>query len=131
MYYTKYTCTLCMCMMALGYVYLCSSVNTRTLYSQAYFAHAFLFLSQLPVTDSNDLIDLLDMQDLSHSDIDEGDLYPSLLELSMDHNSPVLGSPCEDMVPITVSCNESGDFGIVLRHFTVLANIPVSCCCVV
>ena len=86
------------------------------------------FLAQVPAPESSDLIDLFDIQDLSHSDIDEGDMYPSLLELSMDHNSPALGSPCDDLIPITTSCNEFGDFGIVLRHFTVLANIPVSCC---
>ena len=75
------------------------------------------------------MIDLFDIQDLSHSDIDEGDMYPSLLELSMDHNGPALGSPCDDLIPITTSCNEFGDFGIVLRHFSVLAKIPVCCCC--
>lgn len=51
--------------------------------------------------------------------------YPSLMELSMGR-SPSPDSSREDLTTMSLSCNEEGDFGFILRHFTVIASVPVS-----
>ena len=73
-------------------------------------------------------------------DTDDSELFPSLTELSMergdregeeledeaDGHSASYGSSREDLMTMIMCCNEQGDYGVVLRHFTVLAAIPVS-----
>lgn len=54
-----------------------------------------------------------------------GDLYPSLMELSMGHSPSPDGSR-EDLMTMSLTCDDDGDFGVVLRHFTVVANVPHS-----
>lgn len=68
----------------------------------------------------------------SAGDLDDTDgdseLFPSLLELSMGggEDSESLGSNREDLMTMVVHSDEQGDYGLTLRHFTVLAAIPVS-----
>ena len=52
-------------------------------------------------------------------------MYPSLMELSMGH-SPSLQDSREDLMALSLDCNKEGLFGVVFRHFTVVANVPVS-----
>lgn len=54
------------------------------------------------------------------------EMYPSLMELSMGQGSDddSEGSR-EDLMGLTLTCNNDGDFGTVFRHFTVIATIPV------
>ena len=58
-------------------------------------------------------------------DDNDDELYQSLADLSMDQ-SPSLDDSREDLAAATLTCNEEGNFGLVLRHFTVIANVPVS-----
>ena len=69
--------------------------------------------------------DMGDDDDNECDDEEIGDLYPSLMELSMGHSPSPDGSR-EDLMTMSLTCDEDGDFGVVLRHFTVVANVPVS-----
>ena len=101
----------------------------------------FLQYSSVDVCDLNDLLLMkeycpaftLDGNDFGIEDDDEEveeddnslSLYPSLMELSMGR-SPSPDSSREDLTTMSLTCNEEGEFGFVLRHFTVIANVPVS-----
>ena len=97
---------------------------------------AFDLLLQFPSIDCSDLLMMerysplelqQDMGDDDNECDDEeiGDLYPSLMELSMGHSPSPDGSR-EDLMTMSLTCDDDGDFGVVLRHFTVVANVPVS-----
>lgn len=51
--------------------------------------------------------------------------YPSLMELSMGQ-SPSLDDSREDLMTLTLDSDVQGLFGAIFRHFTVIANVPVS-----
>ena len=61
------------------------------------------------------------------TDTDSG-LFPSLMELSMGggDDSGSQDSNREDLMTMCMQCDADGDYGLVLRHFTVLAAVPVS-----
>ena len=89
---------------------------------------------QFPSIDCSDLLMMerysplelrQDMGDDDDNDEEIGDLYPSLMELSMGHSPSPDGSR-EDLMTMSLTCDDDGDFGVVLRHFTVVANVPVS-----
>lgn len=67
----------------------------------------------------------LDQYDEEDDDLSKYDMYPSLTELSMGQ-SPSLDGSREDLMTISLTCDKEGLFGITLRHFTVIANVPVS-----
>lgn len=64
--------------------------------------------------------------DYDDMDADSG-LFPSLMELSMGGgDDSVSQGSREDLMTMCMESDEHGDFGLVLRHFTVLAAVPVS-----
>ena len=60
------------------------------------------------------------------TDTDSG-LFPSLMELSMGggDDGGSQDSNREDLMTMCMQCDADGDYGLVLRHFTVLAAVPV------
>ncbi len=66
----------------------------------------------------------LQQEDFGEDDEELGDMYPSLMELSMGQ-SPSQESR-DDLMTIALTCDKEGDFGATFRHFTVVANIMVS-----
>ena len=70
----------------------------------------------------------LQQGEFGDDDDDElGDMYPSLMELSMGQgSSQEMGESREDLTMLSLVCDKTGDFGTVFRHFTVMANVLVS-----
>ena len=100
------------------------------------------FFGQFPSSEYRDLSELLLMEGYSPPDPQQGefvveedddddeeelgDMYPSLMELSMGQSpSQDIGESREDLMMLSLICDKNGDFGATFRHFTVVANIMV------
>ena len=71
--------------------------------------------------------DLNQDDEFGDDDNELGDMFPSLMELSMGQSpSQEMGGSREDLMTLSLICNEEGHFGVVFRHFTVLASVLVS-----